>query len=423
MKLTRIGQGLLAVAASLGLGFGITSCSSSQTIDYLFVTSNSASGSSANGNITAYHVDSASGAISEVAGSPFSSQGVNPVAEVPSPNGQFLYVANHGSNSIAQFTVGTDGQLSFGHAYSTPGSEPTALAINTAGTLLFVLDYYAPGFSDTTPGPGILVVYPINTADGTLGAAVASGGLSYTTLQCFPSGVAVSANGNYAYVSNTNSVVVTTSSPTTATPPATPASCPSQGTISGFTVSSTGALTQISGSPFAAGTTPTGIAVDLTSRFLYTTDSVQNQLIVYQILGGGTLQPRTDGPFTTGTFPVNLVIDPRDEYLYVSNYNASSVSAYTISQSTGDPSALASSSFSTGAPGPTCLLVDPAFGRFLYISDSLDTYVEAAQLSPNTGELSGVQNAPYKVTGRPTCVAAIPHGNHGTQYVTATAGQ
>jgi len=422
MKLTRIGQGFLAVAASLAVGFSVTSCSPSDTIDYLFVTSNTAAGPTGAGQISSYHIDSESGAISPVAGSPVSSQGDNPVAEVASPNGQFLYVANHGSNNIAQFIIGTDGQLSAGKTYTTPGSEPTAIAVNTAGTFLFVLDYYAPGFSDAAPGPGVLVVFPINS-DGTLGTPVASGGLSYSTLQCFPTGVAVSQNGDFVYVSNTNSVIVTTSPPTTTTPPATPASCPSQGTISGFTVSSSGVLTPISGSPFAAGTTPTGIAVDLTSRFVYTTDSVQNQLIVYSILGGGTLHPLPNGPFSTGIFPVNLVIEPRDLYLYVSNYNASTISAYTISQANGQPSALASSSFSTGDPGPTCILVDPALGRYLYSSLSQFNAVAAAQLNPNTGELTGVQNSPYSVNGTATCVAAVPHGNHATQFVTATAGQ
>jgi 6-phosphogluconolactonase len=423
MKLTRIGQGLLAATVSLGLAFSMASCSPSQTIDYLFVTSNSTN-ASGNGEITAYHVDSDSGSINPVAGSPISSQGPNPVAEVASPNGQYLYVANHGSATaqIAQFTVGTDGQLSFGKAYATPGSEPVSLAINAAGTLLFVLDYYGPGFSDITPGPGILVVFPVN-ADGSLGSPVPSGGQTYSTLQCFPTGVAVSANGDYAYVSNTNAVVVTTSPPSTATPPPLPASCPAQGTISGFTVNSAGALTAIPGSPFSAGTTPTGIAIDLTSRFLYTTDSVQSQLIVYSILGGGALLPKTNGPFTTGTFPVNLTIDPRDEYLYVSNFNSSTISAYTISQSTGQPSALASSSFVTGDPGPSCILVDPAFGRFLYVSLAQTNAVAAAQVNPNTGELSGVQNSPYSVTGKATCVAAVAHGNHATQHVTAVAGQ
>ncbi len=152
MKLTRIGQGLLAVAASVGLGLVITSCSPSDTIDYLFVTSNSsAAGSGGNGQINSYHVDSQSGAISPVAGSPVSSQGANPVAEVASANGQYFYVANHGSNNIAEFAIGTDGQLVFAKAYSTPGSEPVALALNKTGTLLFVLDYYQAGFRTRRP--------------------------------------------------------------------------------------------------------------------------------------------------------------------------------------------------------------------------------------------------------------------------------
>ena len=421
MKLATIGHGLLAVTAFAALGLGIASCSPSDTIDYLFVTTNSSSAAcGVNGQVSAFHVDSQSGAIDLVSGTPVCSQGQNPVAEVASPNGQYLYVVNHDSSNVAEFVIGTNGQLSFGHTYTTPGSEPLALAINSTGTLLFVLDYYQPGFSDTAPGPGALVVYPVNS-DGSLGTPVANGGLSYTPLQCFPGGVAVSPNDAYVYVTNTNSVVATTAPPTTPTPPSTPPSCPTQGTVSGFTLSSSGTLTAVPGSPFPAGTTPTGIAIDQTSRFLYATDSVQNQLIVWDIQGGGGLQPSLNGPFGTGIFPVNLVVDPRNEYLYVSNFNADSVSEYTISQATGQPSGLASSGFST-RDSPTCILVDPAFGRYVYASLASTNEVAAAVLNPNTGGLTSVQNQPYPVVGNATCVAAVAHGNHSTQYVSSTSG-
>lgn len=420
MKWKTIGQGLLAVTASLGMGLGVTSCSPSQTIDYVFVTSN-ATGTT-NGEVSSYHSDSQSGALSLVAGSPFSTGGSNPVALVASPNQQYLYVANHDSNSIAAFTIGTDGQLALGKTYTTPGSEPVSVAINATGTLLFVLDYYGPGFSDTTPGPGALVVYPVN-ADGTLGSPAVSGGLPYSPVQCFPGGVAVTPSGDYAYVSNTNAVIVTTSPPTTSTPPALPSTCPAQGTISAFAVASSGTLSTVPGSPFAAGTTPTGITVDQTSRFLYTTDSVQNQLIAYTILSGGVLSPNINGPFATGTFPVGVAIDPRDEYLYVSDYNASTISEFTISQGSGVPSGLSSSVFGTQGAGPTCIVVDPAFGRFVYTTDSSDSYVQAGRLNPDTGILSAIQNAPYKTAGHPTCVTSVPHGNHAIQTVPITAGQ
>lgn len=421
MKLKRIGQGFLATAASVALGLGMTSCSPSDTIDYLFVTSNSAS-SGNTGQITSYHVDSQSGALSEVTGSPFSSQGANPVAEAASPNQQHLYVANHDSNSIAEFTIGTNGQLASEHTYSTPGTEPVAMAMNAAGTFLFVVDYYQAGYSDTNPGPGELIVYPVNS-DGTLGTPVTNGGAQYVGLQCFPTGVAVTPNGSYVYVTNTNSVVVTTSAPTTAAPPATPGTCPAQGTVSGFGVGSSGTLTAIPGSPFSAGSTPTGIAIDPTSRFIYVTDSVQNQLIVYDIETAGALFPLTNGPFATGTFPVGVVVDPRGEYLYVTNYNAATVSEYAIAQSNGVPSAGNSPTMNAGAPGPTCITIDPALGRFVYTSDYTGSYVGGSELNPNTGALSGIQDAPYPVSGKPTCALAVPHGNHATQYVSSTAGQ
>ena len=417
MKLTRIGQGLLATAACLGVGLSLTACSPSDTIDYLFVTSNNPKS-----EVTSYHVDSIAGTITQVTGTPVSSQGTNPVAEVASPNQQYLYVANHDSNNIGVFQIGTDGQLApWGSPVTTPGSEPIALGINNAGTLLFVVDYYGPGYSDASPGPGALIVYPI-ASNGSLGSPVVNGSNAFTPLQCFPGGVAVTANGNYVYVTNTNTAINTTAAPSSATLPATPSTCPSQGTISGFAIGSSGSLTAIPGSPFLAGSTPTGIAADPTNRFVYATDSVQNQLIVYDILSSGTLNPVNNGPFATGgVFPVSVVVDPRGLYIYVGNYSDGTISEFTIIQSTGAPSSISNStgSFNTKATGTTCVVVDPAIARFVFASDYIGSDIAAAELVPNTGALSANQGQPYQSPGGPTCVAAVPHGNHAGQYTSA----
>lgn len=419
MKLKRIGRGAAAAAACAGVTLLLASCNPAATVDYVFVTSET----SGTGQVASYHVESDSGVLVEVAGSPVSSQGSQPVAQAASPNGSFLYVANAASNNIAEFTIGTDGQLSFDKAYSTPGSEPISLAVNDAGTLLFALDYYGPGYSDASPGPGALVVYPISS-DGSLGTPVANGSSSFAAVQCFPGGVAVSASGKFAYVSNTNSSVVTTLAPSTSTPPATPAGCPSQGTISGFSIGATGTLTAVPGSPFSAGTTPTGIAIDPTNRFVYTTDSVQDQLITYDVQGDGSLVPLPTGPVSTGAYPVGVTIDPRGKYLYVANFNNSTLSEFSIAQSNGEPSSLASSTFSTRGTNPTSMVVDPALGHFLYASDySTPAYITGANLNPSTGVLSGVQDSPFPAHGYPTSITAVAHGNHATQYVTANPGQ
>ena len=417
MKLKKIGQASLAAAACVGAGLLLASCNPSATIDYIFVTSVN----NGTGWVSSYYAESQTGVLAEVAGSPVGSQGNNPVALVPSPNDEYLYVANQGSNNIAQFDIDTNGQLAPGKTYTTPGSEPVSLAINPAGTFLYVLDYYGPTYSDTNPGPGGVVVYPINS-DGSLGSPVAGGAGPITPVQCFPGGIAVSASGDFAYVTNTNSVVVTTSPPTTSTPPATPNGCPDEGTISGFSIASSGALTPVPGSPFLAGTTPTGIAIDPTSRFVYATDSVQDQVIVYDIQNNGSLVALENGPFSTGDYPVNVTVDPRGLYLYISNYNNNDVSEYSINQSSGAPSALASSTYGSKPPGPTCLAVDPALGHYLYVSDFGSAYITAADLNPDSGVLTGVQDQPFPANGFATCLTAVPHGNHATEFVTANPG-
>lgn len=418
MKLKRISRGAAAAAACAGVALLLASCNPSATVDYVFVTSVS----NGAGEVSSYHLESDTGVLQQVTGSPVSAQGSNPVAVVASPNQQNLYVADAGSNDIAVFTIGTDGQLAFSKSYTTPGSEPMSLAINSQGTLLFVLDYYAPTYSDASPGPGALVVYPINS-DGSLGTPVSSGGSAYTGVQCFPGGLAVSASGAYAYVTNTNSVVTTTLPVSTSTPPATPTGCPTQGTISGFSISSTGVLTPVPGSPFSAGTTPTGIAIDPTNRFVYATDSVQNQLLTFNVETNGSLLPLPEGPVTTGSFPVNVTVDPRGKYVYVSNYNDSTLSEFSITQSSGAPSALATGTFTTKGTAPTCISVEPALGHFLYTSDYTGAYITAANLNPDSGELTGVQASPFPANGFATCVTAIPHGNHANEVVSANPQQ
>jgi DNA-binding beta-propeller fold protein YncE len=166
-----------------------------------------------------------------------------------------------------------------------------------------------------------------------------------------------------------------------------------------------------------------GIASDPTSRFLYVTDAFQNQLLAYGIQSTGALTAVNSGPFSTGTYPVGVTVDPRGEYIYVTNYQSSgTISEYSINQATGAPSASASSSISSDGPGPICIIVEPALARFVFTPNFLSSTVGGKKLDPNTGALSTNQNSPYPTAGQPTCVAAVPHGNHSTQNTSSTAG-
>lgn len=420
MKLRHLGKRLLAAASTACIALGISSCGASNTVDFVYVTSNQQDP----GQINVYTVDSESGALIQIPDSPYSSGGRNPVYEVASPNGKNLYVANHDDNTIVQFGIGTDGKLYPLQTVTTPGTEPVALAINASGTALYVLDYYAPAapgqpsYTDLNPGPGAVVVYPLNS-NGSFGSPLAAGAANYWGVQCFPSNLAVTPDGAYLYVTNTNAVVVTTSPPVTGTVPTLPASCPASGTISAFAVNSSGSgssqtvtgLSAVGGSPFStgSGSEPTGIVADPSSANVYVTDSALNLVDSYAVQAGGSLAPAA--AVATGTMPMGATVVAKStstRYLYVSNYTDGSLSVYSLNS--GIPSAIATSS--AGASGPLCLLADPNLGRFLYSADYVGGKVGGAMLNPSTGTLITSQGSPYGTSGQPTCVAAIPHAGN-----------
>lgn len=418
MKLRNAGKRLLAAASMLVVAVGITSCGASNTVDFLYVTSNSQDP----GQINAYEVDSESGAIYQLMDSPYPSGGRNPVYEVTSPNGLYLYVANHDDNVIEMFAIGTDGKLYPLQTVNTPGTEPVALAVNHAGTALYVLDYYAPAspgqpsYTDLNPGPGAVVVLPINSTTGIMGTPVAMGAANYFPVQCFPSNLTVTPDGNYVYVTNTNAVVVTTSPPVTGTVPLRPSGCPASGTVSAFAVDGTTSngtqsvtgLTPVSGSPFTtgSGSEPTGIVADPNNNSIYVTDSALNQVYTYGIQSGGALSLTSS--VGSGNMPMGATIvtsSASAKYLYVSNYNDGSISSYSLSS--GAPVEITTTS--SGASGPLCLMADPYLGRFLYAANYIGGKVGGLQLNPSTGGLISNMGAPYVTQGQPTCVAAIPH--------------
>ena len=392
MKFSKFGRVALVSVVSLGLGFGVSACGPSNTIDFIYVTSSKQNP----GQVNVYKVDSEAGALIPIPDSPYSSGGRNPVADVASANGKNLYVINHDDNTIVEFAIGTDGKLYPQQTCNTPGSFPTQLAINKAGTFLYVVETYQPNFSTNVPGPGALVVYPVNAAGG-LGATgslctpVADGANGFFPVGHGPVAVNVVASGSTVYVANETDA-----------------------TLTAFSVGSSGALSLIGTYP--VGVAPNALASDPTSKFLYVTDGAANQMIGFLIqLNGSLVAMQT--PFKTDNLPDAVEVDPRGIYVYVANYNANDVSAYTIDRATGNATQVSGSTTYAVDAGPLCILIEPAEGRYVYTANFLGNTVSGLFLNPSTGALSAVQNTPFKAAGQPTCSAAITHGNHSVETV------
>jgi 6-phosphogluconolactonase len=241
-------------------------------------------GNSGLGSVSAYTINTTTGALTPVSGSPFTAgYGLNWL--VIHPGGKYLYAVNQGSNNVSGFAIDqTSGGLTpvLGSPFSTPPSiysteNPTGMAIDPAGRFLFVS-------SGNTPD---LFAFTINSNTGTLSAVAGSpfslGCVSFmaqTTIPptgCSPGGIAVDPSGAFLYVTggyanavfglsidpNTGALALLPDSPVAATPypnfittnggvvyVSNNASSPS---VSIFSLNSaTGGLAPISGSPVAA---------------------------------------------------------------------------------------------------------------------------------------------------------------------------
>jgi 6-phosphogluconolactonase (cycloisomerase 2 family) len=429
MKLSKFGRAPLAAVLSLGVAAWFTACGrtgTNNTADYVYVTNSKNNP----GQVNVYYLDHDSGGLQQIPDSPYPSGGSNPVALAASPNGKFLYVVNDGTggssgSGIVEFGIGTDAKLYPQHTYQGPAgsslSVPNTVAINSAGTFLFVTyTYILGGSSSASPSAGAVVVYPVNT-DGSLGAPVQNGTLPYYPLSTdsteilnptamnvvTPGGASTGSQPTFLYIAGQNS--------TTAA---------GVGSIAAFSVGSSGALTQIVCSPAqsacsasgdgtfstGAGSAPNAIASTPLGHYLYVTDSAHNQLLSYAIASSGQIVPLPSSPTNTDVSPDAVTVDPHGQYVYVANYAANDVNAYSINAS-ANPGLTPVGTYGTGT-GPTCVFVEPARGAYVYTTNFLDSTITGLNLSPTNGTLAPVQNTPFLAAGQPTCIAATPHGTN-----------
>jgi 6-phosphogluconolactonase (cycloisomerase 2 family) len=182
--------------------------------------------------------------------------------------------------------------------------------------------------------------------------------------------VTVDPSGRFAYVANGNS-----------------------NNVSAYTIdSTTGALSQLSNSPFAAGGGPTSVAVDPSGKFAYVANG-HGGVSAYTIDSTtGTLSQLSSSPFPAGAGPNSVAVDPSGKFAYVANQSSNNVSAYTIDSTTGALSQLSSSPFLAGSR-PFSVAVDPS-GKFAYVANGTSNNVSAYTIDSTTGALTLVGSFP-----------------------------
>jgi 6-phosphogluconolactonase (cycloisomerase 2 family) len=119
-----------------------------------------------------------------------------------------------------------------------------------------------------------------------------------------------------------------------------------------FSIGTNGALTELSGSPYATALGPSGVLIDSTGSYVYVANRTAGNISAFLLTATGALTQISGSPFTTGTNPVDLVEDVTDAYIAVVCAGGSpDLQVFTIGTAT--PGALTSFATATTGTDPT----------------------------------------------------------------------
>lgn len=270
------------------------------------------------------------------------------------------------------------------HTLDTPqmfasGGDYDPIAVSPTGNFLYAIDLTAD----------LLVPFSIDSNKGTL-TAIAQGSMPVGP---DPFNVVVDPQGQFVFVANCD------------------CTAPSgQGSVSVFSInSSTGALTNVQGSPFPLGggaAHPIALAVSPDSQFLFVA-GLDNNVYVENVAAGSPVD-QGSAPLPTGSTPVSIAVSTDGNYVYTGNAGNHTISFFLnclqatppTGCPTSSPPPLAVPSNSSTVPlsgtvgviltdptnpAPTSSTTPPAVSGFLYVTDYDHGTVQAYSITSVAG--------------------------------------
>jgi len=352
---------MLAFALCIGGASG-----RAQTASYLYVSNFDPSSNS----ISGFAVDPNSGNLTPLPGFPIATP-ANPYRLAVSPSNKFLYLANVSTSSIPVYSIDpSTGALTqiTGSPFSA-GPGMSWVVLDPSGRFAYV----------NSSGSNSVYAYTVDANTGALTAVPGSPFVAQRTGRDEPGALAIDPAGKFLFAANyrTNTLCV-------------------------FTINATtGALTQIPGSPFPTGNTPGSGTTDPSGRFFYLTNSYSNDVSAYTIdPNTGALTPIPGSPFPTGpytgletAYPTTIAVDRNGHYAYVTNEAAGSISIFSIDPVTGALTPIPGSPFPSPFPssnsGPTAFTFS-SDGSLAYVANQRSGSVSLYSVNSITGLLTVV---------------------------------
>ena len=331
-----------------------------------------------------------------------------------SPTHNYAVATNYDNNTLGVFVINaTTGSLTeIGTSpHVTATTEPWAIATHPNGKWIYV----------GSNGGSTIQAFSINT---TTGALTSIGTVTNSFETYWANGIAISGDGKFLISADVNSNLSIYSinqntgalAQVSGSPFATPSSDlesvviinnkfvyagdDTTGDLYGFIMDTNGALTPISGSPWTQVVNIHTLVADQTGRFVYA-GMGNNTLYGFSInQTTGVLTPLASFPVTlvafAGSDVEQMVFDPSNRFMYVAD-DASSIQGYSFDSVTGALTAIAGSPFAADHRSQG-LTIDPS-GKFLYSANDSDIPcggdITAYSINPTTGALTAITGSPY----------------------------
>jgi len=345
--------------------------------------------------------------------------------------GNFVYTNdNQDPNTVSAFSVASNGVLTPvpGSPFSTGGSGSQAglFASNRIGTAIAGSFLFVPNSASNDvsvfkidPTTGVLTpvagspfatgnhpLFPGNTngiavaatPDGRFLMAASNGSANVAVFSISSTGALSPIAGSpFPTVGNTNAIKISPDGKFLAVSKSNSfIVTPSK--LEMFSIASDGSLTSLGGLETGS---PAGLDIDCSSRFLYAGEpNLPGTIVdVYSIASNGTLTAVPGSPFTlaVGRNSNVVLLGPDDKTMFVSNQISNTVTAFSVA-SDGSLSLLPGSPFSmTGFAASPAGMATSQDGTLLYVADA-NPSVSVFQVGSN-GALTEAPGSPFP-TGR-----------------------
>lgn len=326
-------------------------------------------------NVQGFTIVAADGSLAATGQGPVQAN-LDPIAVTSDAGGYRLYVGDYISGDVFPYFI----DRANGYIFPVPGApfavnrSVTAVAVHPNGTLIFATR------DEETTGDGI-AVFELQS-NGSLQPAPES---PYST-QIGPQALVVDPSGKFLYVADWS------------------------GYIDAFAINtSTSSLTPLPGSPLqinsssscggVAQTNPNDI-LDLSGKYLYTSDLWGSEISGYSI-SGGTLNEMSGSPYCLNTASA-LAVDGTGKFLYARNSDNSGyihISIYSISSNGALTfiKQIGTEANQIGCQGP---LRTDATGNYLYTGACANVLpgfngLAAYSINHTTGDLTELPTSPY----------------------------